>query len=328
MANASPSFVGQVNNAGAQDALFLKVFSGEVMTAFAETCVTEPRHIVRTITNGKSAQFPILGQTVAAYHQPGTEIVGSNLPANELLITIDDLLVASAFLSNIDEAKNHYDVRGPYAQELGNALAYTYDRHILAMSVLAARGASPVATELGGGSVLDAAMLSDTTGEKLISALFNAALLMDQKNIPADGRFCYLTPAAYYLLASNVRVVNSLMGAGGSLAGGHLQSNLVIAGIEIVKTNHSPFGTIVAATGTTLSGGPGLGGSPANKYAGTFTGTVGVVTQKASVGTVKLMDLAMESQYDIRRQGTLLVAKYAMGHGVLRPAATVELKTV
>ena len=55
MANANPNFVGQVNNAGAQDALFLKVFAGEVMTAFAESCVTEQRHQVRTISNGKSA---------------------------------------------------------------------------------------------------------------------------------------------------------------------------------------------------------------------------------------------------------------------------------
>lgn len=233
-------------------------------------------------------------------------------------------MVASAFLSNIDEAKNHYDVRGPYAHELGNALAYTYDRHILAMSVLAARGASPVSGESGGGSVIDAAMLSDTTGEKLIAALYNAALLMDQKNIPKDGRFCYLGPAAFYLLAANQRVQNQWYGAGGSIA---TVPMLRVAGIEIVQTNHSPFGTTVAASGTTLSGGTGLGNGGANKYAGVFTTTVGVVTQKSSVGTVKLMDLAMESQYDIRRQGTLMVAKYAMGHGVLRPAATVELKT-
>ena len=324
MANASPSFVGQVNNSGVQDALFLKVFSGEVMTAFQEVCVTEPRHIVRNIAHGKSAQFPILGQTTASYHQPGTEIVGSNLPANEKVITIDDLLVASAFLSNIDEAKNHYDVRGPYSHEIGNALAYAYDRHILALSVLAARGASPVATEQGGGSVLDAAMLSDTTGERLIASLYNAALLLDQKNIPSDGRFCYLSPAGFYLLAGNARVVNSLYGAGGSLATANI---LNIAGIEIVKTNHAPFGTTIAAGQTTLSGGPGLGNGGADKYSGVFTGTVGVVMQKAAVGTVKLMDLAMESQYDIRRQGTLMVAKYAMGHGVLRPAAAVELKT-
>ena len=40
----------------------------------------------------------------------------------------------------------------------------------------------------------------------------------------------------------------------------------------------------------------------------------------------QLMDLAVESEYDIRRQGTLMVAKYAMGHGVLRPEAAVGIK--
>jgi hypothetical protein len=39
------------------------------------------------------------------------------------------------------------------------------------------------------------------------------------------------------------------------------------------------------------------------------------------------MDLAVESEYDIRRQGTLIVAKYAVGHGYLRPDCAVELKT-
>ena len=42
---------------------------------------------------------------------------------------------------------------------------------------------------------------------------------------------------------------------------------------------------------------------------------------------MKLMDLAVESDYDIRRQGTLMVAKYAMGHGVLRPEAAVQIQT-
>ena len=324
MANASVNFVGQVNNTGAQDALFLKVFSGEVMTAFAEGTVTEGRVVVRNIANGKSAQFPILGKTTASYHTPGTEITGLQLPANEQIITIDDLLISSLFLSNIDEAKNHYDVRGPYAQEIGNALAYAHDKQILALGVLAARGASPVSGEAAGGSILDAGMLSDTTGAKLISALFAAAQKMDEKFIPADGRTAYLSPAAFYLIAQNPTVLNSLYGAGGSLAAAGVPR---IAGIELVKTNHAPFGTTVAADGSAVTGGAGLGGGGANKYAGVFTGTVGLVMHKAAIGTVKLMDLAMESQYDIRRQGTLMVAKYAMGHGVLRPAAAIELKT-
>jgi hypothetical protein len=37
------------------------------------------------------------------------------------------------------------------------------------------------------------------------------------------------------------------------------------------------------------------------------------------------MDLAMESEYEVWRQGTLMVAKYAQGHGWLRPEALIEL---
>ena len=48
---------------------------------------------------------------------------------------------------------------------------------------------------------------------------------------------------------------------------------------------------------------------------------------KSAVGTVKLLDLSMQSAYDVRRQGTLIVSRYAVGHGVLRPDAAVELKT-
>lgn len=325
MSNANVNFTGQVNNAGAQDALFLKVFSGEVMTAFAEGTVTEGRVVTRNISNGKSASFPILGKTTASYHVPGTEITGLNLPANEQVITIDDLLVTSLFLSNIDEAKLHYDVRGPYATEMGNALSYAHDKQILALGLLAARGASPVAGEAAGGAITNAAMLSDGTGAQLIASLFAAAQKLDEQFIPAEGRVCYLSPAAFYLLAQNPLVQNSLFGANsGGLADAKVPR---IAGIELVKTNHGPFGKVVAADGSAAAGGIGASGSGANKYAGVFTNSVGLVMHKAAIGTVKLMDLAMESQYDIRRQGTLLVAKYAMGHGILRSSAAVELKT-
>jgi len=52
---------------------------------------------------------------------------------------------------------------------------------------------------------------------------------------------------------------------------------------------------------------------------------VSVCAHASAVGTVKLLDLRTEMGYDIRRQGTLLVAKYAVGHGILRPEAAVNL---
>ena len=151
MANATVSRLGLVNNSGtAFDALFLKVFSGEVLTAFARNNIfNEQLHSVRTITSGKSAQFPVLGTATAAYHTVGTPLVGANqIKANEKIINIDDLLIAQSFVANIDELKNHYDVRATYADELGKALARTYDQNVAKQIANASRAS----TNLSGGN--------------------------------------------------------------------------------------------------------------------------------------------------------------------------------
>ena len=101
MTNMTVSRLGLVNATGSSyDALFLKVFSGEVLTAFSENNVFNERmQTVRTISSGKSAQFPVLGTATAAYHTVGTPLVGANqIKANEKIISIDDLLISQAFL--------------------------------------------------------------------------------------------------------------------------------------------------------------------------------------------------------------------------------------
>ena len=79
-----------------------------------------------------------------------------------------------------------------------------------------------------------------------------------------------------------------------------------------------------AATALPDAGSATQGGS--KPQAVNLTAYEGLVCHPSAVGTVKLMDLATEMDYDIRRQGTLMVAKYAMGHGVLRPESAVGIK--
>ena len=62
MSNANTSRLGLVNNTGTDyDALFLKVFSGEVLAAFQRQNKMLPLTTVRTISQGKSATFPAVG---------------------------------------------------------------------------------------------------------------------------------------------------------------------------------------------------------------------------------------------------------------------------
>ncbi len=315
MSNATVSFLGKADNSGDDNALFLKVFSSEVLAAFARQNKMLGMTSVRTISQGKSAQFPAVGKTTAAYHTPGNEINGSVIKHNERVITIDDLLISDSFIAQLDEAKNHYDVRSIYSNEMGNALARTVDQHLLQLSILAAQAATTVNGENGGEVITDAD--AKTNAASLITSIFDAAQALDEKDVPETDRFCVVPPATYYNIVENDKILNrDFGGANGVYAEGTV---LKVAGINIVKSN-----TAVSAF-TDQSGASSTGEN--NTYNGDFSNTAAVVFHKSAIGTVKLMDLAMESEYDIRRQGTLMVAKMALGHGILRPEAAVEIQT-
>ena len=312
MANATVSRLGQVNASGDANALFLKVFSGEVLATFQRENQMLNMTSVRQISSGKSAQFPVIGTTSSGYHTPGNEITGSSIKHAEKTINIDDLLISSAFLSNLDEAKNHYDVRSIYTAEMGRALANTVDQNLLQLAVLGARGSATITGGNGGKVVTDAD--ADTNADSLIASIFECAQALDEKDVPSTDRFCIVKPAVYYKLVQNDKILNrDFGGQNGVYSDGTV---IKVAGVNIVKANTAvnAFANVSQVTGTN------------NTYHGNFSTTVAVVFHKSAIGTVKLMDLGMESEYDIRRQGNLMVAKMALGHGILRPESACEIK--
>lgn len=315
MSNTNPSRLGQVNGAGSTDELFLKVFSGEVMTIFEAENVTKQRVMSRTIQHGKSAQFPVMGRASAFYHTPGNEILGGSIKHNEKVIVIDDLLISPVFIAEIDEAKNHYDVRSHYSAEVGRVLAQTWDRHALQVGVLAARTTvGNIEGEAPAGTVITEAAAGDWTDpNKLAAAFYAAAQIFDEKNVPDNERVAYLKPGAYYRLIQSDKAINRDFGGEGSYAKGNIWE---IAGIEIVKTNNLPTTNVVASS---------VEAGSRDSYVGNFTKTEGLFMHKSAIGTVQLMDLSTRMDYDPRRLGTQIVSRYAVGHGVLRPEGAIEL---
>ena len=120
-----------------------------------------------------------------------------------------------------------------------------------------------------------------------------------------------------------VSAVNKDIGGLGSIASGSIPQ---VAGISIYKSNHLPSTDLSGGAGIDAGGSNDVFGGNGVGYDGNFTNSLGIVAHPAAVGTVKLLDLATESEYQIERQGTLFVAKYAMGHGVLRPECAIELQ--
>tara|TARA_B100001248_G_scaffold260736_1_gene249814 strand:- start:883 stop:1914 length:1032 start_codon:yes stop_codon:yes gene_type:complete len=330
---------GQDDGAGgsfdADNKLFLKVFSGEILTTFEENNVMKGLHTVRTISSGKSAQFPTTGVATAKYHTAGQDIISesgyiSEVKHGEKTINIDDVLISSTFLANIDELKNHYDVRSIYAKELGKALAKRFD--IATMKVLLAAGNNTTPAYTDGpttaaitptsavGSGKDAIM----TAAELIDALYAAAQSLDESDVPSEGRFALLQPQDYYNLitadTNAISAVNRDIGGVGSIASGTVSQ---VAGISLVKTNHIKDVTVATQGETDDAGANNTTGS--SGYNDDYSGSRFVVAHPSAIGTVKLLDLATESEYQIQRQGHLFVAKYAMGHGILRPECAVAV---
>ena len=323
MANASPVSVGRVNAGGSEDALFLKVFAGEVLTSFERASKTEGADMVRSISSGKSATFPVMGRVGASYHTAGAEITGSDVNHNEKVITINDLLISSVFLSNIEEAKNHWDVRSAYSQEIGRALAFTKDKHILQTIGQASLASANVGDSgyAAGATITNTGIASATdatAANAMIDALFGAAKQLDANYVPSEGRKCFMRLEEYYKLANATNAINVDFSGRGSIPEGKV---VKIAGIELVPVAHFVDSNVNSGVD---QGSATAGGS--NPQAVNLTNYVALVSHPSAVGTVKLMDLGVEKEYDIRRQGTLMVAKYAMGHGVLRPEAAVGIK--
>lgn len=351
--SSNPSIPGKVNGSGARtapagslsvdSALFLKVFSGEILTAFNATNVAKDLIMTRTISSGKSAQFPVTGKAEAKYHTPGQHLVDDNylsqIAHNEKVINIDDMLVASTLIPRIDELRNHFDLRSIYSAELGKALAKRMDIQII--NTLFAAGLTGTPNVTGGDTGTEILNATTTSAIGLIDALFEVAKALDEKEVPSEDRFAILTPFQYYklLTSDNVAINKDTSSGSADAAKGSI---VEVAGIKLYKSPHLA-GVQVAASAknnddNAVANSPfantNISGSTSPGYKGDLDGVAGsgddvgfVAGHPSAVGCVKLLDLATESEYLIERQATLFVAKYAMGLGVLRPESAVVVNT-
>ena len=336
------SRLGQALATGDTNALFLKVFANEVLSTFEEANVMKELHTIRTISSGKSAQFPVLGTATAKYHTPGQDVFDAGnsyttaIKHRERVINIDDVLIAATSIANIDELKNHYDVRSTYSSELGRALAKRFDLATLRTLAAAAETdadsrANPDASQ---GTRID---LGTTTGApanlstaaNIIQTFRVMAQTLDEKHVPSDGRFAILTPELYYLLTGSDNIaINRDFGGSGAVASGSIPQLL---GIKIYSSPHIADIATNATTGDDVNAknnpfDDAEGTSDAKGYLDAGLDVLQFLGGHTSaIGTVKLMDLAVESEYSMQKQSTLMLAKYAMGHGILRPDAAVSV---
>ena len=352
---------GQANSTGDARALYLKLFSGEMFKGFEYNAIARDLVTKRTLTNGKSMQFIYTGRTTAEYHTPGNAILGNSdgaPPVAEKTITVDDLLISSAFVYDLDETLAHYDLRSEISRKIGYALAEKYDRLIFRAITRGARAASPITksnfVEPGGtqvrvGSTANASDAYDS--DNLVAAFYDAAAALDEKGVSTEGRVGVLNPRQYYELIQKVGDSGLINRDEQGSARQRGQGVVEIAGIKIFKSMNIPFfskygtkfGTGSATNpGVTDPGNTGSFVSPdvedaANDVSGInneygeeteFANSCGIIFQREGAGCVEAIGPQVQvtsGDVSVVYQGDVILGRLAMGADYLNPAACVEL---
>ena len=334
MADALVTSVGRINNTSSTPlalgtaydtkyGTYLKLFTGEMIKAYESATIAKGTVMNRSLRNGKSAQFIYTGRMEATYHQPGTPILGTNdPPVAEKTIVMDDLLISSAFVYDLDETLAHYSLRSEISAKIGHALAEAYDKKIFRVIAKAARAAHPITAAPGpepGGSQIQLGSGNEYNAQALVDAFFEAASILDEKNVPKTGRNAVLSPRQYYALISQVdtNILNRDYGNNaGSIQSG--EGLYEIAGIKIWRSNNLPFlaGTVASVNGEN------------NDYSGNFANHAGLIYAKEAAGVVEAIGPQIQTTgSDVRTmyQGDIIVGRMAMGADWVNPAAAIEL---
>ena len=304
--------------------LYLDVFGGEVLTAFDNATVTLDKHTVKSLNGGaKSYRFPKTWKADAEYHSPGTELLGNDFTTGETTINVDDILVSHYAIADLDRILSHFDMRSIISNEMGRALAKVFDKNVFRQLITAARdtGSSPFP---GGESIVDANLTNTGTisGIDWIDAIRDANLRLFNKDVPEDmPRYLAVGAEVFdaikyakdsngqYLILNRDFQADS---AGGISSRGE---TIQIDGVTVVKSRNIP-GTDESADATVYS-----------KYRGDYSTVTGVMWCPQAVATVKLLDISMETERDVRRLEDFMVSKMFVGHGTMRPEMAIEFKT-
>lgn len=331
------SRLGQMNKTGDSRALFQKLYSGEVLTTFHNTNIALGLTRSRTIRNGKSIAFPLIGQNTAAYHTPGQLIDTNKIAHSERIVTIDDVAISPVFVADIDDAMRHYEVRSQYSYESGQALADLIDRNIFRMIAKAAAITDETAAEAAGLNPLEDETYTENItlseagdeddGSKLVDAIFKARTQFKLANIK-EKPVVVLHPEQYEALVNvadvtKVTWMNRDVGGVGSMADGVVPR---VAGLSIYESMNLPDSDESDGLNDPepLSD-TSIGSGNYAKYRGDYSNLVGLVFSPSAVATLKLMDITTQYIPEPLRLGYNILSKMAVGHNILRPCCAVAI---
>lgn len=312
----TPSRTGQNNATGDSRALFKEKAMTDILEFF-KTTLTISEHIThKSIENGKSASFPVIGTASAQYLAAGDSLNGEAIKHTERIIAIDDLLVAHAFIFDLDAAMEHYNSEAAYMVQIKESLKRSWEQDAYRTLVQAA--AIKNATDLAAAGLKAFDEQKYNTPVTVAAADVKKGMVIYQAVLDAYDQWfanenigepaVVLQPAQYSALLANPATTGTTFVDDPASQSGKVP---LVAGMKVYRTPYLPKAAVTASV------------SIKAKYAGDYTGTLGVVFSKGAIGVLSLKEIQVELSREHRNKADLMSADMAIGFGILNPACAV-----
>ena len=158
-----------INNA------FVTLFDSEVKQAYQGQRLLAGVTRERTGVEGSTVKFPKIGKGSATIRVPQTDVTPLNVTYSQVTATMADY-IAAEYSDIFNQQKVNFNERQELVQVVSGAIARRMDQVVLD-ALAAASSPGTVSNDIGG-----------TDSNLNIEKLREAKKIMDQKNVPSDGR--------------------------------------------------------------------------------------------------------------------------------------------
>ena len=261
-ANFANSVSGQTNS------FFLpSIYSKKVLNFFRKSSVVE------AITNTDYAgEISAYGDSVKIIKEPvisvsdytrGSDTTATKLTDQELTLVVDSAKAFKFIVDDIESNMSHVNFKEVASSSAAYALRDSYDAAVIAAMFSGCSSSSPDHIIGSDSSTADATMThatnsvdllgSDGTGVDAIDLMARMARLLDDQNVPEEGRWFVAPPSFYEELAqSGSKLLSVDFNAGqGSIRNG-LVSSGKLRGFDMYKSNN--IAATSNASGKVLAG--------------------------------------------------------------------------
>ena len=256
------------NNFGGSTNFLPAIYSKKVLNFFRKSSVIEA--VTNTDYTGEISSFgdsvKIIKEPTISVHQyeRGADVAATKLTDDETTLVVDTANAFKFIVDDIESKMSHVNFKEVAASSAAYALKDAFDAGVLATLVDGASDGSGTtpdhvlgadsATPLNAG-VYDGAGAIDlgTTETDPLDVLARMARLLDEANVPEEGRYVVAGPAFYEQLSqSSSKLLNVDFNAGqGSIRNGLVTSGK-LRGFSMYRSNNMPEQT--NATGVIVAG--------------------------------------------------------------------------